>query len=125
MAAAALLATGRGVRETAAEVGAGERTVHTWLDDFAFRRLVTSMRDRALSETLGRLSEAASAAVETLRSLLDDAPPQVRARAALGILDTLVKARESVELADRVELLERELGVGDAAVGPHHDPDED
>jgi hypothetical protein len=109
---ALLLASGKGIKAAAAEVGVGERTAHTWLDDSRFRHLVAELRGRLLDETLGKLAGAAGAAVDVLRGLLEHPNPHVKLRAGLGILDALLKCREHVELDRR--LLDLERRVGDA-----------
>ena len=103
---ALLLAAGKGVKAAAAEVGAGERTVHTWLGDDDYRAYVTGLRRQLLHEAVGKLAEGAGEAVDVLRSLLGDTNPTVRLRAALGLLDVLIRCREHVELDERIAALE-------------------
>jgi hypothetical protein len=103
---ALFLASGKGVKAAAAEVGVGERTAHTWLDDPAFDALVGALRRRLLDEAVGRLAGAAAGAVETLVSLSRDGTGSVQVKAALGILDMLIKVRESIDLEGRVAALE-------------------
>ncbi len=106
---AVLLASGSTVRDAAAEAGAGERTVHGWLDDPAFRAFVASLRDRILSETIGRLTSATRRAATVWESLLDAESESVRLRAALGLVDVTIRAREHGELAARVAEMERRM----------------
>ena len=87
----------------------GERTAHTWLEDPGYRSRVAALRGRLLDEAVGKLADSAGAAVDVLRGLLDDPSGNVRLRAALGILDTLVKCREHVELDERIMKLEQQL----------------
>jgi hypothetical protein len=115
---ALLLASGRGIKVAAAEVGVGERTAHTWLDDAGFRRLVAVLRGRLLDEALSKLAGGAGAAVEVLKGLLDHPNAHVRLRSALGILDALLKYREHVELDRRLLDLEGRVG-DDEAPGSH------
>ena len=103
---ALFLAGGMGVKAAAAEVGVGERTAHTWIDDPAFNALVASLRRRLLDQAVGRLAGAAAGAVETLEHLSREGSEPVRVKAALGILDMLIKVRESVDLEERVAALE-------------------
>jgi hypothetical protein len=103
---AVLLAAGSTIRNTAAETSTGERTIHGWLDDPAYRRLVAGFRDQLLNETIGRLSQAATRAALVLEALLDSETEAVRLRAALGVIDTLIRTREHGELATRVSELE-------------------
>jgi hypothetical protein len=104
---ALLLASGRTIKEAAAECRVGERTVHTWLGDPDFRGMVSDLQGRLLIEAVGRLSEASGRAVETLVALLQDASSQIRLRAAVAVLDQTMKARERIELEERLARLEQ------------------
>jgi hypothetical protein len=106
---ALLIAAGRTVKDAAAEAGAGERTVYAWLADTGFRALVAELRGRLLDRAVGALTDAASQAAAVLRDLLTDPSPQIRLRAALGILDAAVRTREHAELARQVAELEQRL----------------
>jgi hypothetical protein len=109
---ALFLASGRGIKAAAEEVRIGERTAHKWLEDPEYRAFVAALRGRLLEEAVGRLADAAGKAVQTLCDLLDDPKSHVRLRAALGVLDTLLKVREHVEFEGRIARLE---GMADAA----------
>lgn len=104
---ALLIASGRTIKDAAAEAGAGERTVHTWLEDQAYRAHVSALRGRLLDEAVGRLAGCASEAVATLAELLGEDQPAVRLRAALGILDQLIRVRQHAELDERITNLEK------------------
>jgi hypothetical protein len=106
---AILLASGSKIRDAATVTSTGERTIHNWLADPAYRAVVVGFRDQLLSETIGRLTQAATRATTTLEALLDAENESVRLRAALGVIDAMVRTREHGELAARVEELERRL----------------
>jgi hypothetical protein len=106
---AVLLASGSTIRSAAAETSTGERTIHGWLDSPAYRAFVAGTRDQILAETIGRLTQAASRAASVLESLLGSENEQVRLRAALGVIDVMVRTREHGELAARVAELERRV----------------
>jgi hypothetical protein len=106
---AALLASGSTIRDAAVESGAGERTIHSWLDDPAYRAFVGGLRDHILAETIGRLTRAATRAATVLEGLLEAESEGVRFRAALGLIDTMIKTREHGELSARVSELEAQL----------------
>jgi hypothetical protein len=71
-----------------------------------YRALIAALRGRLLDEAVGRLANAAGKAVATLCGLLDEPNSNVRLRASLGILDTLLKVREHVEFEGRIRRLE-------------------
>ena len=106
---AVLLASGSTVVQAAAETGAGERTVHGWLDNPGYRAFVARTRDRILDSTIGRLTDSATRAVAVLESLLGSENDSVRLRAATSILDALIKTREHSEIASRVAELEQRV----------------
>ena len=103
---ALLIAAGRSIKAAAAEAECGERTAHAWLDDPRYRSLISELRHRMLDEAVGALAEATNAAVSTLRDLLDDDHGNVRLRAALGIIDAVVRLRDHVEFERRLTALE-------------------
>jgi hypothetical protein len=91
------------VKECAAQLGAGVRTVHDWLEKPDFVRLISRYRSKLISETLGKLSNAGVKAVETLIDALESQESDgIKVRAALGILDQLVRIRETTELEQRL-----------------------
>jgi hypothetical protein len=103
---ALLIAAGRTVKAAALETQCGERTVHGWLENHGYRSHIAELRHRMLDGAVGALAEATNEAVGTLRELLGDKHPNVRLRAALGILDAAVRLREHVELERRMTALE-------------------
>lgn len=102
------LALARGVtlRDAAAEVGIGERTATRRWADPDFRRLVFRYRADLAGRAVGELADAMSAAAKTLRGLLDCESPAVRLGAARSLLEIGMKAREALDLEERVRALE-------------------
>lgn len=112
-AVALLLAGGRTLAEAADESGTGQRTISTWLAALpAFRERVQALRGELTASAAGRLAGAMSAAVDTLRALLDGESETVRCSAARAILDVGVRVREQVELEQRLAALEQRLAEG-------------
>ncbi|MEE9603824.1 MAG: hypothetical protein V3V75_10995, partial [Thermoguttaceae bacterium] len=72
------MARGLTVREAAGEAGFGERTAHRRLADPEFRRRVSAVRGELLVGGGGRLSDAATQAVDVLRELLDSNADTIR-----------------------------------------------
>ena len=89
--------------------GVGERTLRRWLsDDAGFMAAYREDRSEAMRQATARLQAAAGEAVDTLRELMGmSRRPDIRARAALGILATAAKAEELENLAARIEALEQ------------------
>jgi hypothetical protein len=95
----------------AARTGVGEATLHRWLRRPAFRDAYRAARRRVLEAALSRLQQSAGKAVEALERNLACGNPAHEVRAALGILDQAVKAAELLDLAERLEELERQVAA--------------
>lgn len=87
----------------------GDRTLRRWLtEDPTFKAAYRTARSLALGQATARLQATAAQAVDTLRALLGaESRPDVRARAALGLLAAAMKAEELDNLVARVEALEQ------------------
>jgi hypothetical protein len=103
------LASGASVKEAARLTGIGERTAHRRLEDPIFQERISDMRSEFLSAAVGRLSETAMEAANTLRDLLNSQSDSVRLSAARAILEFAPKLRESVELERRMTEIEAEV----------------
>ncbi len=104
------LACGLTVRQAAGEAGFGERTAHRRLADPEFRRRVSAVRGELLVGGGGRLSDAATQAVDVLRELLDADADTIRLAAARTILQQSVALRTAAELEQRIARLEQSEG---------------
>ena len=108
--AAALLASGLTIRATAKKTGVTERTIHTWRDNPEFIALVVSYQSRMIARSLGKLANAASRAVTTLTDCLQSKESDaVKVRAAVAILDQLIRIREIVNVEERITQLEKRI----------------
>jgi hypothetical protein len=106
-AAAFALARGQTVKQAALEVGVGERTLHRWLKaDAAFPRRVGEYRDQLVSGAVGRLSDLAGRAAETLGELVVSKDDKVRLQAVRTVFEAL-SAREAADVAARMSAIER------------------
>ena len=104
------LASGLSVRNAAKRAAVSESTAFRRLRDPAFRQRVDETRGTLFSEALGRLADAASEAVNTLRGLLGKkSPPAVRLAASRAVLDLGVRMRDSIELESRMRAMEERL----------------
>jgi hypothetical protein len=106
---AALLAGGLRVKDAATRTGTNERTAYRFCEDPAFRARIAELRATMLDRALGKLSDAASDAVDTLVSLLEEESPAIRHRAAASILEILGRFKERVEVDKRLVALEIEV----------------
>jgi len=111
---AALLDPAHRSQESAcAAVGVPRRTLQTWLLDADFQARLRQAEAQAIGDATRRLISVSTAAGATMVQVMADRanPPSVRLRAAGMVLDSLVRLRQLIDLADleqRIEALERE-----------------
>jgi hypothetical protein len=106
---ALLIAMGSRRDRAAADVGVSQPTVYRRLRDPRFRARVDEIRGRLLDEAVGMLTLAAGGAVAKLVQLLRSEDERVTLRAALGILESVVRLRENLELSERLARVEEAL----------------
>src|SRR5918997_69881 len=91
--AIATLLTEPTIGAAAAAAGIGERTLHTWLGDAAFRAVYLAARREAVSQAIAQLQRSASEAVLVLQSVMNDPakPASARIAAARSVLEFSIK----------------------------------
>jgi hypothetical protein len=103
------------ISAAAKKAGIGERTLHTWLGEEEFATAYRTARRQAVGQAIGRLQQVSSKAVDALLEVIDTeytpAPPAVRVSAACKILDLALKATELEDLAERIAILEQQMGA--------------
>jgi hypothetical protein len=109
VALALALASGMTAAAAAEQEQVSLRTVRRRLANPAFRRLVARLRGQMLEAALGRMAENMTRAADKVARLLDSADEAVALRAARTLLSLGLRLRDSVELADRIHEIEREL----------------
>ena len=105
-AVAALLAE-KTIAEAAAKARIGETTLLRWMAEPEFKARLRAARRLVVEGAIGRLQQAATQAVDALARNLTCGIPAVEVGAARSILDQAIRAVELVDLAERVEQLER------------------
>jgi len=100
------LAAGKTLRDAALAAGIAERTATRRWADPEFRRLVFRHRGEMVGRAVGELADGMTDAAKTLRELLTCESLAVRLGAARSLLEIGVKAREAIELEERVRILE-------------------
>ena len=93
----------------AVKAGVSEATLQRWLRHPEFQSAYRLVRRGIVEAAIGRLQQATSKAVEALERNLTCGQAGCEVRAALGILDQSLKAVELIELAGRIEELERRI----------------
>ena len=101
------LAVGDSVAAWAEGNDVPRRTAYRWAAEAGLKARVRGLRQGLVTDAVGKLADAATAAVETLRGLLAESQPAtVRLGAARAILTALIDVQTHAELADRVTHLE-------------------
>jgi len=106
--AIAALLSQRNIEEAARSTGIAVRTLLRWLQKSEFQTAYREARRDAFAQSIGRLQQAASAAVSTLLKIMVDAtaPAASRVRAADCVLGHAAKAIELADIEFRVAELE-------------------
>jgi hypothetical protein len=100
------------VSAAADKAGVSERTLRSWLRRPDFRDAYQAARRQVLEGAVGRLQQAAGEAVEALRRNLTTGRPADQVRAAGLILQHALGTAEVLDVAERLEALERLLQGG-------------
>ena len=98
------------IGEAATTAQIAEVTATRWLKTPAFQAVYREARRQVVQHAIGQVQQATGAAVETLRSVMQDpeAPASARVSAAKAVLDTAVKAVELEDLEARITVLEQQ-----------------
>lgn len=98
----------RTLKEAAEELGMGYRTLKSWMSRDEFRSEYDEAKRLLLDETVNQLRTAGGEGVAALRDVANNRenPPAARASAARGLLEVLLRAVETQDLAPRVAKLE-------------------
>ena len=108
------IASGSSVTTAAESAGCSRRHAYRLLQDEDTRRRVAALRYAIADAAVGRLSAAATAAVDKLVGLLDSDDEGTQLAAAKSILMMLPRVAEHVELRHRLDALEsRTKATGD------------
>jgi hypothetical protein len=107
------LASGLTAGDAAERAGVAPRTAYRRLADAAFRAHVAELRAEMVGRALGKMADGMAEAADILRQLLRAEKESVRLGAARALLELTVRLRESVELEERVRVLEERLARGE------------
>lgn len=109
---AMLVAAGSSVKDAAESIGISKSHAHHLSRTAEFRAKVSELRTEAIAGAVGRLSQAATLAVDTLIQLLGEQnDAKDRLNASKAILAALVPLSEFGELRARIEKLEQSQGL--------------
>jgi hypothetical protein len=104
---AVLVAGGSSIKAASENVGCSLQTAYNLSATSEFRQRVSEIRTQLTTEAVGRLTSAATQAVDTLMELLtSEHEPTVRLNASKAILTHLVPMAELHELRQRISDIE-------------------
>jgi hypothetical protein len=97
------------IQLAAEKAGVGETTLYRWMKEENFDNAFKEARKSALSQTISRLQQTTTDAVNTLKSVMEneEAPASSRVTAAKTVLEMAFKAYELEDLAAKVEEMEK------------------
>ena len=109
---AVLVAGGSSIKAAAGVVNCSEQTAYNLSSTPEFKSRVSEIRTQLTTEAVGKLTSAATEAVDTLRSLLNATnEPSVRLNAAKAILASLGPISEANELRARIDSIEGQASL--------------
>ena len=109
----AALAAGLTQAEVASTVGVSERQCRRYMADPMVRAALTEAQGEVLGQVTRRMNAGGNLSLDTLQEVMADKAmsPSVRVRAAIGWLEQAWKARELVEIEQRLAALEEAVGA--------------
>jgi hypothetical protein len=105
------------INAAAEQAGIAVATLRRWLAEGDFQQRYRDARRQVLEQAVSGLQQAAGKAVTVLVTIAEDgsAPPAARVSAAKTVLDLALRGMEVLDLAARVEQLERGQPSGEPA----------
>lgn len=99
------------VTAAAENCGVSVATLLRWLNAAEFQEAYRTARNSVLETTLTRLQGACGEAVTVLNEVMQDktAPTSSRVTAAVKVLELTLKARQELEIEERLKALEERL----------------
>jgi hypothetical protein len=118
--AVAAVLSQRNLEEAARVAGVGVATLMRWQKLPEFQDALRRARREALSQTIGRLQQGASAAATTLLKVMLDqnTPASTKVRAADSVMNHAIKAMELEDVLERLTKLEDAADLSESGGRP-------
>jgi hypothetical protein len=101
------LAAARSIEAGCREAGISDVTYYDYNKNPVFREALEEARNSLVQDSMNMLKGHVGRAVQELANLLDAASPETRRKAAVDLIAIFMKWKESVEITDRLESVER------------------
>ena len=103
------------LKASAAASGVGESTLRRWLKEPSFQDAYSEAKRELLDGTINRLRLIGAAGVRVLHEVAVDkaSPAGARVGAGRAIIELMLRAVETQDLADHLDALEAAMGQGD------------
>jgi hypothetical protein len=99
------------IKLAAKKAGVGETTLYRWMLEETFDKAYKEARKTAMDQTIFRLQQTTTDAVQTLKDVMEDkeAPASSRVTAAKTVLEMAFKAYEIENVVTKIEEMEKTL----------------
>jgi hypothetical protein len=97
------------IRDAAKSSGVSEATIYNFLRDSEFKTAYRNARRQTVETAIAQMQNSASEAVERLKELQYCENPAVAARCAQIIFENSIKGMETLDILERLEVLENEF----------------
>jgi hypothetical protein len=94
------------IEAAAKAAGIGEKTLRRWLHEPDFDAAHREAREEVVRTAVGRLRALLGEAIETLRRGMTCGTPSVEIRAAVAVIEQVIKGTDVLDLAERVAAVE-------------------
>lgn len=99
------------IGQAAEKAGIGETTLYRWMKEEEFDQAYKEARNHAFSQTISRIQQSTSNAVNTLNEIMEnkESPASSRVTAAKTVLEMAIKAHEIENVVSRLDEMEKAL----------------
>ena len=105
--AVAFLVAAKDIESGCRAAGISTTTYYDWIKNPVFADAIDTQRNYIINEAMQRLRQGIGAAVDKLLALVNSDNEEVARKASTSIVEIALKMRESEEIEDRIESIEK------------------
>ena len=105
--AIAYLVAAKDIESGCRAAGISTTTYYDWIKNPVFADAIDTQRNYLITEAMQRLRQGIGAAVDKLLALVNSENEEVARKASTSIVEIALKMRESEEIEDRIESIEK------------------